>query len=444
MKTIRDITCLLLFLLPGTQMAAADFPLEWQPLSPQQGVLLLGQVPTTGLAATPPWRILRESKAISRYPLYGRLQVAKATPWLFRLDESRGSGSGYDRLIFDFNRNADLTDDVEYTGTVSYLPVSPYVETSLFGPLENAPEWKVGPWPAPLCVKVSLRKRSWWGRLHLPVLIGELQARPGWYLQTTVMTGNLREPLGLFDANCNLKLGETNSLLKFGPLNRLVSFLPRDLLLRDYDRNGAFDFTALYTDTQLFTPLLCLDTNVFSLELDPNLRFVRLKPFTGPVGEVRLHNRLQSAVLSWWRNGTWVPVAVRLEHGRATVPAGSYCLHSCVLRGVDTNGQQILARGYNYTTTNSFQVTERQMTSVLCGPPLELRVATRRYPVGLPGRGTSELCGLDINVGVIGKGGEVYSLYAHGPDLTRRSAPPTVQVLSKTGELLLTAQLEYG
>ena len=30
---------------------------------------------------------------------------------LFRLDESKGNGQGYDRLIVDVNRNGDLTDD---------------------------------------------------------------------------------------------------------------------------------------------------------------------------------------------------------------------------------------------------------------------------------------------------------------------------------------------
>jgi hypothetical protein len=81
-------------------------------------------------------------------------------------------------LLVDLNRNFDLTDDAEHKGIVSYAAPSPYCETSLFGPVEDPLEWTVGPWPAPLAVKVSLRQRSWWGRLHRATLIGQVEARP--------------------------------------------------------------------------------------------------------------------------------------------------------------------------------------------------------------------------------------------------------------------------
>ncbi len=437
-------TSTLLFLLFGVQAPGVDFPLDWKPLTPRQAMLLPGRAPTATLAAVPPSPVRRQPTPVSRFPLYGRLRLGQCPPLLFRLDEGQGNGKGYDRLILDFNRNADLTDDPEFNGAVSHAVESPYVETTLFGPVENAPEWNSGPWPAPLSFKVCLRQRSWQRRVHLPALIGQLEARSAWYLQTALALGPLREPLGLFDCNCNFKLGETSTLMRFGPLNRNISFQPRDLLLRDYGRNGTFDFNALYTDTQLFERLLCSGTNLFTLELDPDLKFVRLQPYAGPVGEVSLHEKLQSATLIWWKDGTWVPVSVRLEQGRARVPAGTWCLHSVVVRGVDTTGQQVLARGHNYATTNSFQVVQGRTTKVLSGPPFELPVETRRYGVGEPRRGTSDLCGLDINVRVVGAGGEIYSTYARGPDLTRRSDPPQFQILSDRGDPLLTGQLEYG
>ncbi len=444
MKRAQGIKALLSLLLPAAGASGADFPLEWRPLSPRQAALCYANGPSTGLAARPPSSLRRQPKAISRYPLYGRLQVGMNAPLVFRLDESQGSRNGYDRLIFDFNRNADLTDDPEHIGIVQQAAASPYAETSLFGPVDNLPEWKAGPWPAPLCIKVSLRKRAWWARLNGPVLIGELDARPAWYLQTTVTLGELREPLGILDCNCDFNLGETPSLMYFGPFKRLISFIPGDLLLRDDNHNGAFDFNVLDTDTQTFSHLFCAGTNVLRLHLDPNLRFVRLQSYAGPVGIVELHPQLQSAVLALWGKGIWSPVSIRVEHGRATVPAGTYAFYSCLLEGVDTTGHSILARASNHETTNRFQVAQGRTTPICCGPPLDLRVDIRRYPSHELQRRPEDLCLVDINVRVIGAGGEVYTSYAPGPDFSAKSPPPRFRVVAESGQVVCRGQLEYG
>jgi len=455
MKTLPGITLVPFFLLAGLVAPAVDVPLEWKALTPQQSALCPANGPSTALAAKPPSIIRREPKPVSQYPLYGRVQVGKQPPLLFRIDEAGGSGRGYDRLILDFNRNTDLTDDVEYKGTVSNKAPSPYHETSLFGPVENPAEWKVGPWPAPLCVKVSLRKRSWWGRLHRPVLIGDLEARPAWYLQTTIPLPlapedapaglpNSAERIGIFDYNCNLQIGEVPSLRQFGPHNRNIAFTARDLLFRDFDRNETFDFNALFTETQLFGPLLCVGTNILIMDLNPNLQVVRVQPYLGPAGEVKLYEKLESATLVWSRNRSWLPVSVGLDHGRATVPAGIYSLHFCVLRGVDATGQIVLARAYDYTTTNQFQVVQGRTTPLPCGPPIELRLETKRFPIEQQRRGAADICRVDINVRVVGAGGEIYSSFARGPDLTVKSPPPKFRVLSESRQPILTGQLEYG
>ncbi len=442
---VRDTALVLLLLLQLASARGADFLLQWEPLTPQQAVLSPASTPNTALTATPPSPVRREPKTVSRYPLYGRLQLTKHGPLLFRLDEAGGSGNGYDRLIFDFNRNGDLSDDPEQQGTVLRTAESPYAETSLFGPVTNAPEWKAGPWPAPLALKVSLRKRTWWGRLQVaprsPVLIGRLEAHSCWYLQTTAAVGGRQEPLGFWDCNCNFNLGETPSAV--GPRNQRLSFTVRDLLLRDFDRNGTFDFTALFTDTQGFPNVLCVGTNVFSVELDASYRFVRLQPYVGPVGEVRLSEKMESASLGWYKNGIWTLLTVGLEQGKATVPAGRYCLHSCVLRGADTEGRTVFARGVNNTVTNSFEVVQGQITRVRCGPPIEPLIETRFFPAETR-RGVQDLGRLNINVRVTGAGGEIYASFARGPELTVRSAPPKFRVTDESGQTILSGQLEYG
>ncbi len=102
MKKASEVTFVLLLLhLAARSSTGADFPLERAVLTPQQAALCYANGPSTGLAARVPYSLRRQPKAVSGYPLYGSLQVGTNAPLVFRLDESQGSGRGYDRLIFD-------------------------------------------------------------------------------------------------------------------------------------------------------------------------------------------------------------------------------------------------------------------------------------------------------------------------------------------------------
>src|ERR1035441_1694694 len=67
---------------------------------------------TAQLHLAKPAKLIKEPKAVSRHPLYGECGEAPTAPgFLFRLDESKGDGKGYDQLIADMNQDGDLTDD---------------------------------------------------------------------------------------------------------------------------------------------------------------------------------------------------------------------------------------------------------------------------------------------------------------------------------------------
>ena len=72
----------------------------------------------TQCAAEPDQNIKRYPVLKSDKPFYGSLQVGETTTdvqtgnyYAFAVDESAGSGQGYDRLYLDLNLNGDLTDD---------------------------------------------------------------------------------------------------------------------------------------------------------------------------------------------------------------------------------------------------------------------------------------------------------------------------------------------
>jgi hypothetical protein len=57
--------------------------------------------------------VIRYPRFASEHPLYGYMPLpeAQGARRCFALDESKGTGTGYDRLYFDANANLDLTDD---------------------------------------------------------------------------------------------------------------------------------------------------------------------------------------------------------------------------------------------------------------------------------------------------------------------------------------------
>ncbi len=131
------------FLLP-----AKDFPLEFKTLTAPEAMSFPGGVGSYGMIQPArPAGIAKEPPAVSKHPLYGQLSVQNRL-MLFRIDESKGDGQGYDRLLVDMNQNGDLTDDaaaprVEQGGPT---PASQQPVIALFGPIPAPDSKMIGAW----------------------------------------------------------------------------------------------------------------------------------------------------------------------------------------------------------------------------------------------------------------------------------------------------------
>src|ERR1019366_9816640 len=133
--------------------------------------------------------------------------------FLFRLDESKGDGKGYDRLIVDMNQNGDLSDDSVAQRAV--LPsdrrvVSP--AQMLFGPIQ-APADKAVAGGRPVYfaqVYTFNRELLTSGRPDqiTPSIFGQVMLKAGWYLDTTVEINGLKQKVGVYDGDSNLRLGD--------------------------------------------------------------------------------------------------------------------------------------------------------------------------------------------------------------------------------------------
>ena len=181
---------------------AEDFPLTFRSIRAEDVLSFPGNVGSSSLLRlTKPSGLRREPKAISQHPLYGECpDSATGGVFIFRLDESKGDGSGYDRLIVDLNQNGDLTDDsVVHSSSSSGNRRSTAAEQVLFGPLQAAAARTVAG-GRPVCFAqvylvarpiLSLRRAS------PNLFLGQLSLKAGWYLDTTVKLAGVSRRVGV-------------------------------------------------------------------------------------------------------------------------------------------------------------------------------------------------------------------------------------------------------
>ena len=148
MKKLLLLSGLVLASLPQF-ISAADYPLDFKTLTVQQAMSLPSISSIYCMAATnrPPG-LVKEPPAVSKRPLYGTINLGSQS-MIFRLDESKGSRRGYDRLIVDVNQHGDLTgdpvvkraDNPAATGGVSG---SISLDEGQFGPIQSPESKKIG------------------------------------------------------------------------------------------------------------------------------------------------------------------------------------------------------------------------------------------------------------------------------------------------------------
>ena len=116
----------------GAVLLFGDLPaVELQPVSGEVGYRLGWR--EVAITSDAPLSLRNAPKAKSEHPLYLAVRIGSGDEAAVAavLDESRGSGSGYDRLYLDANRNGEMTDDAavrattEYRGRLTSIRVDP-------------------------------------------------------------------------------------------------------------------------------------------------------------------------------------------------------------------------------------------------------------------------------------------------------------------------------
>jgi hypothetical protein len=439
--------------------AAEDFPLKFETIPAKDVLAFPGGSGTYGrLLLVKPAKIKTEPRAVSQRPLYGECRELPSGPaFAFRLDESKGTGQGYDRLIVDMNQNGDLTDDPVAQPVA--LPgqrrvSSPSREEALFGPVA-----------APADKRIAGGRPAYYAHLYLynrqalesapadrNLFIGQLQFKAGWYLDTTVELGGVKRKVGVFDGDSNLRLGDAWQPQIYRPPSgggETWYFQIADSFLVDADGSGKFETDPLESKFCPFGPILYFGPTPYQVGLAADNTALRIEPWKDELAEVTLQpqgGQVHSLTLAWERpNGKWQLIQPGVAEGKIKVPSGNYRLYQCTLLGSGAAARDhVKLSAYERTLKKPFSFAAGKANILACGAPLEVKVsANKRRTTGASSSKESDFV-LSISTRVVGGEGEVYSTFLKGEKLDARPPRPTFSVLDAGGKRLTSGNLEYG
>jgi len=447
--------------------SAEEFPLTYRTIPAKDVMSFPGGYGTYGqLQLVKPAGLKQEPKAVSRHPLYGECRAAGGgAALLFRLDESKGDGKGYDQLIVDMNQNGDLTDDAAaqpvVLPTVRKIP-SQAMQQRLFGPIE-APAGTTIAGGRPIYFAQAYINNLSFLRANPTaqnVYAGQLRLKAGWYVDTTVELKGLKQKVGVYDGDNNLRLGDVSKPQTYRSTGEEESwtFPASDSLLVDVDGSGAFEQDTFDSESIPFGPILYLGATPCQVALAPDFRSLQVKPWTEPLAEVSLQphgDQVRNVTLAREvARNQWQLIRAGVADGQLKVPPGNYRLYACELLGKGAPRDQVMASASQRLTKKPMNFLAGKANTLRCGGPLEIKVAAdKRIPQSWelnsgslaykPQASDSEYL-LAINANIQGAGGEIYSTYAKGAKFSAELPQPTFTIVDGGGKKAADGKLEFG
>ena len=448
---------------------AKDFPLEFKTLSAQEAMSFpdgSGMYGTFQMAKPP--GIAKEPPAVSRHPLYGQLSVQANSLW-FRIDESKGDGKGYDRLLVDMNQNGDLTDDrvAQPAEQSRQTLVTSQPEIMLFGPILAPDNRMIGAWrPIYFAQMYLYTQPAGIGLNQRDFLAGRLRFKTGWYLETTVDFDGVTRKVGVVDGNCNFRLGESDQpiIYKSGAETNW-SFQGGDYFLEDNDGSGKFENSVGNSESAPYGPMLYLGAKPYKAVLSADCKSLGLEPWTEPLAELALqpHGGQVNGIQVAWESAPnqWQLLQPGVENGKAGVPPGNYRLYTCTIKVKSSSDETLVLNGSKRSPKDTTKAEAGASTPFKCGSPLEVKVTSRRDAnvvatpapalgsllsrwVGKASASSQPLQQL-IQASIIGAGGETYSgFYLQDKGTLRQPPKPTFAVFTTDGKLVDSGNMEFG
>jgi hypothetical protein len=442
--------------LPGAAMAT-EHPLEFKTIKPGEVMSFPGGSGISAQALSrKPVEIRKEPAAASTRPLYGEF-ISTSRRMHFRIDESAGTGKGYDRLVLDLNTNRDLTDDAVIrlvVETNKSRVLSPSMK--MFGPITAPAEFNVGGHQLEYFAQLYVYSLSEGSEAQIPVQ-GQLRLKTGWYMETTAEIDGAKRRVALVDANCNYRLGDSlvpSTYRRSGQENTTNWFFQNgDMVLVDLDNSGRYQDSPIRSEMLPYYPMAYLGSTPSKISISTGIRSLVIEPWTEPMAELDIQphgdqvDQVQVAVEN--APGAWQLMMAKVTKGKTRVPPGPCRLYACTILGKTPSGDTLFLGGNKSEIGEAIQCPAGVTTPFKCGAPLKATVSSERnrhVTVSETGDVPSEMnTEYYIRASLVGAGGETYSRFltasAKG---TGQPSKPTFLVTDSQGGKVESGTMEYG
>ena len=367
---------------------------------------------TPQLSPSPSQTLVAKPVLFSKQPRYGVIGSgeAEAAGPVFVLDESKGTGSGYDTLYVDANNNKDLSDDPKIVAKASAQG-----SNSEF----PAAEVSVGSNDQPYPYHVKLRTCGSNDHVHVT---------SAGYCEGVVTFGASTYGVALFDDNGNGLFNDPHAPIS-GRDRKGAVYARGDTMVIDLDADGELEKGSRDTP-ELFHlgKYISLGSICYEVEVAQNGRSITVRETTAPLGGIKSAHEQFSAELLGSDGALKLTGASR----KAMAPAGTYQLSSCSFEGQDDAGASWSIVGKGDWAQAPIEVAQGTSTSLEFGPPL---IAS----VDASNNGDN----FTFKLNVKGQGGAVFS--ARDFQVDGEQAPaPRIEIRDSRGETIAKGKFEYG
>ncbi len=435
---------------------AGAFPLSWVQASPKEAFLEPGG--SSAFCHThKPSSLLREAPPVSQNPLYGQLPNGL----LFRLDESRGTGRGYDRLCIDANGNGDLSDDSSFKPLKAAAGVDQIAGGSRIFAAPNLSARQSTPGLKPeFYYQAVLYSRSYTPGLRNKAdrIAGILWVKAAQRLAGEIVIDGKKLKVEFIDGNCD---GKISRRLNYGDLNEVRvdrwDAKPVDYMILSPEAAGKSGRRASGMLILPFNELVSLNGLAYQIHLRAAGDALEILPWAGPTGELRLPGDSQVKALAILRkspDGGWDWIVANNIRDRVQLPAGDYRWLLCTLESRDAKGRVTRADGRNHELKRAMAILPGKATPLACGLPLRAEikaVASETYDSRLYTRDQAKFYGqlkktVWLTAEFRGQGGELYAQVYEGANRRALAAlkEPVCELNTATGKRLVSGRMTLG
>ena len=393
----------------------AEFPLETVSLGPSEALSLPG-VSGTLLYLAQPEGLRKEPPATSSRPLYGTLDTGR----ILRVDESGGTGRGYDRVLVDLNGDGSLMDEKPYPALEAKRLQSSSGLKGTFGPIQMTRSGDTGAFLAAFYASLTLYhpQRLLKGQIPAGFVAGFMNVKPAAYLKARVEIDGVVETVGFVDGSGDLRVGDVAQFSDSArPKPREWEWMRTDYLFRDKDGSGKFERRLVRDELELLGNPIFFAGKPFRASF-PATGQLRLEPYAN-LGTLQVTSQCTLESLVLLRRTTaanWEVLVPQVRSNAVQVPGGLYRLFSCCY-SMTSGKDRFFGRGFMNTSGEAIEIRPDQTVLFPCGPPLKATVSAA------PGQGAqpSLLASLQRDVPTVslrahlrGLGGETYTAFYRG------------------------------